>query len=247
VSARLPVRPAPSGAVLSGSPAAAPWWRSRRTVAVAAALVAVVGIGGWIAGWTSVLRVRTVAVTGVRTVSAADVVTAAAVPRGEPLARVNTAAVAHRVGAIPGVARVAVSRSWPSTLRIAVTERRGVAVVSRLGAPWLVDAGGVVFQRLDRAPAGLPRLDVASPGAGDPATRAALAALTALAAPVRAQVQVIAAAVPDEIRLSLSGGRTVFWGDGGEAAAKAQALQALLSRPGRIYDVSTPTVVTVRQ
>jgi cell division protein FtsQ len=213
---------------------------------VAGVLVALVGVGGWAIGWTSVLGVRGVAVTGVRALPAADVMAAAAVPAGQPLARVNTAAVAHRVGAIPGVARVAVTRSWPSTLRIAVTERHGVAVVSRLGAPWLVDPGGVVFQRLDAAPVGLPRLEVGSPGADDPATHAALAALTALAAPVRAQVQVVAAVAPAEIRLSLSGGRTVFWGDGADAAAKAEALQALLSRPGRVYDVSTPTVVTVR-
>jgi cell division protein FtsQ len=38
----------------------------------------------------------------------------------------------------------------------------------------------------------------------------------------------------------------VFWGGGEDSAAKAAALGALLSRPGRHYDVSTPSVVTVR-
>ncbi len=46
--------------------------------------------------------------------------------------------------------------------------------------------------------------------------------------------------------LALTDGRTVFWGGGEDSAAKAAALGALLRRPGRHYDVSTPSVVTVR-
>jgi cell division protein FtsQ len=237
----------PAGQVRApGSAPRSPWWRSRRVLAVAAALATLLVAGGWVVGWTSLLGVRTVTVTGVRTLPAADVLTAAAVPRGEPLARVDTGAVARRVTAIPGVARVAVSRSWPSTLRIAVTERRGVAVVSRQGTWWLVDGTGVLFQRLSAAPPGLPRLAVPDVGPDDPATRAALSAVAALSPRIRAQVRVVAAAKPEAVRLELSGGRTVVWGSADDSAAKAEALQALLGRPGRTYDVSTPEVVTVR-
>jgi cell division protein FtsQ len=239
--------PRPAGRVPGPRPVAGPpWWRSRRALGLAAALATLLGAGGWVVGWTSLLGVRTVAVTGVRTVPAGDVLAAAAVARGEPLARVNTGAVARRVGAIPGVARVAVTRSWPCTVRIAVTERRGVAVVSRAGTSWLVDGGGTVFQRLETVPAGLPRLEVRDVGPDDPATRAGLSALAALAPAVRAQVRVVTAGTPEAVRLRLSGGRTVVWGDTGDAAAKAQAMRALLGRPGRTYDVSTPEVVTVR-
>jgi cell division protein FtsQ len=38
----------------------------------------------------------------------------------------------------------------------------------------------------------------------------------------------------------------VLWGGAEDSAAKASALAALLSRPGTHYDVSTPSVVTVR-
>jgi len=213
---------------------------------VLGAVVALLGVGGWVFGWSSLFGMRTVAVTGAHALAPADVLAAAAVPRGAPLARVDTAAVARRVGAIPGVARVAVTRAWPSTLRIAVTERHGVALVARNGSPWLVDGVGVVFQRLAVAPAGLPTLKVAAAGPDDPATRAALSALGALTPRVRTQVRSVAAATPEAVRLALSGGRTVLWGDGDRAAAKAEALQALLRRPGRTYDVSTPAVVTVR-
>jgi cell division protein FtsQ len=218
----------------------------RRLVVALLALVLLAGAAGWVVGYTSVLGVRTVAVTGLRTLPAGQVRAAAAVPAGQPLARVDTAAVADRVRAIPGVARVAVTRSWPSTLRIAVTERRGVAVATVAGSPWLVDATGVRFQQLPAAPAGLPRLAVRDVDPADPATVAALAALAALGPAVRAQLLLVAAQTPDSVTLTLRGGRRVLWGGAADSAAKAQVLAALLTRPGSVYDVSTPSVVTVR-
>jgi cell division protein FtsQ len=232
---------APAGA---GAPAGPR--RPRRLVVVAVALMLLAGGTGWVVGFTGVLGVHTVAVTGLRALPAAQVSAAAGVRPGQPLARVDTAAVADRVRAIPGVARVAVTRSWPATLRIAVTERLGVAVATVAGVPWLVDGTGVRFQQLRTVPAGLPRLAVRDVGPDDPATTAALAALAALGPPVRAQLEVVTAQTPDSVTLALRGGRTVLWGGTDEPAAKARVLAALLARSGTVYDVSTPSVVTVR-
>ena len=193
------------------------------------------------------LGVRTVAVTGVGRVLAADQVrAAAAVPDREPLARVDTGAVADRVRALPGVARVAVSRSWPGTVRIAVTERRGVAVVRRGGVGWFIDGTGVVFQRHPAGRRTLPLLQVPAASPGDPATVAALAALTALPAEVAKQVTTVHAPTPESVTLTLTEGRAVLWGSAEQPAAKAAVLTALLRRPGTRYDISSPTVVTVR-
>jgi cell division protein FtsQ len=211
-----------------------------------AGVVAVLAVAVWLVGFTGLLGVRTVTVTGTRALSAEQIRAVAAVPDGQPLARVDTGAVADRVRSLAGVARVAVSRSWPGTVRITVTERRGVAVVRRNGAGWLVDGTGVVFQR---APAGrrtLPLLDVPGAGPQDPGTRAALAALTALPAGVTRQVSVVRAPTPESVTLTLSRGRTVLWGGAEQPAAKAAVLAALLRRPGTYYDVSTPSVVAVR-
>lgn len=218
----------------------------RRVLGIAAAAVLLAVLLGWLVGVSSLLGVRSVTVTGLRTLPAADVLAAAAVPTGQPLARVDTTAVAARVRAIPGVARVAVTRAWPRTLRIAVTERHGVAVTSVSGVLWLVDRTGVRFQRLDRAPPGLPRLAVRDVAPDDPTTTAALSAIVAIGPPVRAQLLVVTADTPDSVRLALTGGRSVTWGDGSDGAAKARVLAALLTRHGTVYDVSTPSVVTVR-
>ncbi len=134
----------------------------------------------YVVGFTGVLGVRQVTVTGVRALSADQVRAAAGVPDGQPLARVDTGAVADHVRALPGVERVAVARSWPGTLRITITERHGVAVVKRAGpAGWSTRTGS----SSSGWPPGpkLPLLDLTDVGPNDAATAtAALAAVTAL-------------------------------------------------------------------
>ena len=67
--------------------------------------------------------------TGNRVVSAADVAAAAGVQHGDRMTGVDTGEVAARVEAMPWVRTASVSREWPSTVRVTVTERRPVAVV----------------------------------------------------------------------------------------------------------------------
>jgi cell division protein FtsQ len=228
-------------------PAAAPPRSSRRGRVIGAVLVTltVLVVAGWLVGFSSVLGVRQVTVTGVRALTADQVRAVAAVPDGRPLARVDIAAVAGRVRGLAGVERVAVTRSWPGTLRITVTERRGVALVDRGDAFWLVDPDGVVFQRLSTHPK-LPILRIPGVDPDSDEARAALTAVTALSPALLAQVGEVRAPTPEQVTLYLSGRRTVRWGGADRSAAKAQVLTALLSRPGSYYDVSTPSVVTVR-
>jgi cell division protein FtsQ len=239
VSPPTRVAPRPPTAPAAGS--------SRRGKVVAVALLFALLVAGavYVVGFTGVLGVRQVTVTGARALSADQIRAAAAVPDGRPLARVDTGGVADRVRGLAGVERVAVTRSWPGTLRITVTERRGVALVTRDGALWLVDPDGVVFQRLSVHPK-LPILSIPDIGPDSDVAKAALAAVTALPAPLLAQVGEVRAPTPEQVTLLLSGRRTVLWGGAEDSPAKASVLTALLRRPGTYYDVSTPSVVTVR-
>lgn len=241
-ASRAPARPR----VASGPGPAGGGGDRRRLLIAAVVAVLVIVAAVWVVGFTGVLGVRTVAVSGTRALVADQVRQAAAVRVGEPLARVDTAAVHDRVAGLAGVARVAVSRAWPGTLRITVTERQGMAIVGRDGGIWLVDRDGYVFQRLAARPRTLPRLDVAAAGPDDPATAAALGALGALPPEVARQVLAVAAPTPESVTLTLTGRRVVVWGGTAEAAEKARVLTALLRRPGTRFDVSTPGVVTAR-
>ena len=56
----------------------------------------------------------------------------------------------------------------------------------------------------------------------------------------------IAAPSIASITLTLADGRTVIWGINERTEEKAEKLAALLTRPGRAYDVSSPDLPTVR-
>jgi cell division protein FtsQ len=215
----------------------------RRSVAISvplvvAALVAVVL-------WTPVLGVRGVDVVGTRTLTAAQVVAAARVPHGTPMARLDTAAVAARVHELTRVATVDVSRDWPSTVRITVTERDPIGYLVESDGVHLVDRTGLDYSTVTRRPAGLPRLTLTGVAPTDPRTRAVVAVLGTLPAPLRTLVRTAGAKTPGSVTLGLTHGRTVRWGDATDSTRKAEVLAALMTRHGKVYDVSSPALPTV--
>lgn len=227
-------------------------YRRRRLAAALVALAALVGIGFGIRVTlydSGLLNVEDIAVTGVSTITPADVRTAAAVTTGAPLAGVDTAAIAARVAALPAVATVTVGRSWPHTVAVTVTERVPVATVAAQRGTALVDRDGVVYP--GTPPPGLPRLNFGAVGPDDPSTRAALAALAALPDAVRAQVQTVDATVtagaPAQVTLGLSDAKQVVWGTSDRGEDKARVLVPLLTEPGHVYDVTSPDLPTIRR
>lgn len=206
--------------------------------------VVILGASAWVLLGTSVLGVRQVEVTGTSVVPESEVRAAAAVAAGTPLARVDTDAVAARVRALAPVASVEISRSWPGTLVIAVTERVGVAAVAVPAGFGVVDSGGFVFHTVPSRPAGVPLLKVTTPGPTDPSTRAGLRVLAALTPPLRGQLTAVSVSAPSQVQLELAGGRVVIWGDAEQSDLKAQVATALLGRPGKTIDVSAPDVAT---
>jgi len=204
-----------------------------------AALVVVVAAGlVWLVGFSSVLGVNRVQVTGASLVGADQVTAAAAVTPGTPLARVDSKALAARVtAAIPEVASVTVSRHWPNTLVIHVTERAIVYQIQLGGVYQWVDATGTVFHSSDDA----QPVPVALIDTSDQQLMADVAAVvSALPADLLPHVQSVSAVTRDSITLSLDDGRQVVWGSADQSALKAQVLAPLLNVPGTVYNVSAP-------
>ena len=67
------------------------------------------------------------------------------------------------VAALPWVGEVHVARRWPATVRVSVVERVPVASVRSPDGIVLVDKTARVLERVETAPAGLPRLIVIDP------------------------------------------------------------------------------------
>jgi cell division protein FtsQ len=227
----------------------------RRRLLTALAVLAVVGGAvAWVVLGSPLLAVRTVQVDGESGLTTEEVVRAAGITTGTPLLRVDTTAAASRVAALPQVASVEVTRGWPSTVVVTLTERVPVAVVAEGGTRQLVDAGGVAYDTITgNAPEGVVPLDVPHPGPDDAATTAALGALTALPRGVRSEVTGVAAHTADDVTLTLTDGRSVLWGSAAQTDRKAEVLGALLDQikagtlgPADTLDVSTPDSVVLR-
>lgn len=196
---------------------------------------------------SSLLAVKTVTIIGADETVNAQVRSVVPATAGIPLAQVNLDAIAAAAQGVPEVADVVVAREWPDTLAITVVPRVPVAVTSANGQLWLLDADGDPYLTVASAPAGLVTVQLAAPGRNDPATKAALAVVESLTADFKAQVAVLSARTGFDIELTLIDRKKVIWGEPSQSAQKMQMLPALLAaRDGTEYDISDPTLVTVR-
>jgi cell division protein FtsQ len=217
-------------------------------VIVAAALVILLAV--WIVAFSPVLAVRSVAVKGaLQRLTVERIRTAAQVPSGTPLLRLDTTPVRKRVEALPEVASARVSVAYPSTVTITVTERVAVGylnVGTGAGSDYaLVDKTGRQFVRTTTLPADLPHFELA-PGA-DPQSSTMASAQVAAALPkdILARLTSISAGASTAVSLVLRDGRVVRWGSAQRNEEKAQLLVALLKQPGNTFDISNPDSVVV--
>jgi len=208
-------------------------------------LALITGALGLVVYFTPLMSARSVEVKGAEVVTSEEVLGAAQVKLGTPLLQIDTDAVADRVAGIRRVASARVQRGYPATVRITIIERIPLVVKDFPDGPHLFDRDGVDFASAPPPP-GLPYLDVDNPGPADPPTKAALDVMVALPPGVAAQVGRVAAPSVAAITLTLVDGRTVVWGTTDRANEKAEKLAALLTQPGRTYDVSSPDLPTVK-
>jgi cell division protein FtsQ len=213
--------------------------RGRLPWLIGGLFVVLAGAAVWAVYFSSYLAVSTVQVRGVHEVPRSTVLSAARVPVGDQMIRVDTAAIARRIRAITEVADAKVSRAWPDRVVITVTERVPVAVVTDGSRYELVDAGGVEFRTVPKRPADLPVALVTGPRR-DVTVRSVVAVSAALPQALRSRVTSITAGSPDSITLRLDHGVKVVWGSSEQSDRKAAVLTALMRRDARVYDVSAP-------
>jgi cell division protein FtsQ len=202
-------------------------------------LVALVVGSVWAVFFSSYVTARGVEVTGTRTLGSARVERAAQVPIGTPLARVDLGAIRARVESIPSVRLVDVSRSWPHTVHIAVTERTPIAVINRGSGLQALDSEGVMFGKYAARPRHLP-LVISAPDTRGEALLEVARVLQALPPEIARRVDTVEVATVDKIQLVLAKGRRVLWGSAEQSDQKAEVLRVLLTRPGQQIDVSVP-------
>ncbi len=218
--------------------------RRRIVVAVLVAVAVLLGAAVWTVRYSSLLAVRDVQVQGAGLLTAGQIRAAAQVSSGTPLARVDTAAVAARVAALPPVSKVEVHRSWPSTVRIEVTERTPVYQLRDGTSYYWVDRSGVVFHLGRSADAKLPQA-LAGNG-GQRLLKDLATTVSALSPALRRQTDHLEAATPDSITVVLTGNRRIVWGSADQSPEKSTVATAMLGTRASVYDVSSPDHPTAR-
>jgi cell division protein FtsQ len=242
----------PAAAVRGSRPGGHQPWRA---AFFALAAVAIVFGVGWALLDSRFFVVRSVAVTGTHLVTGAEVRSAAAVPLGLPLIRLNSAMIAHRVEQIRQVESAQVSRDWPDGVTITVIERTPVLAVASGPGYQLIDKYGVVVESSSRRPRALPSLELSAvPGSGpvsvpelrgSPAVYAAAVVLHELPRYLARSVVSLQAPSATEVTLRLARGITIVWGGTDRAAQKSRELAVLMRTHARSYNVSAPgTAVT---
>ena len=193
---------------------------------------------------TQLFAVKDVRVEGASQLTAEEIVGASGVATGTPMGSVDTHAAAIGVAGLPWVKTATVSRTWPATITVEVTEHRAVAYTSQSDGDHLLDVDGEEFT-VGTAPEGA--VEITGDAAGDDAVRtAAVEVSSSLSDASRPQVASLETRGAHTFVLHLRDERTVVWGANEDNANKALALDAVLQREGREFNISNPQQVTVR-
>ncbi|WP_292644375.1 FtsQ-type POTRA domain-containing protein [Nocardioides sp.] len=218
-------------------------WLAWRYLIVGTLVIALLLGGIWAVYFSTWLQVKGTSVHGtMKMTSAKEVVEFAAAPIGEPLATADLEAVQVRVlNGLPMVRSVNVSREWPDRIRVDVTERTPVAVVSIGGRLRALDETGTVFWSYKKAPAGLPMVSTVT-GTNSDALREAAAVASALPADLAKKVDYVEVTTVDSISLELRNDKRVVWGSSAQSDTKADVLVALMKAEPDVarYDVTVP-------
>ncbi|WP_051277406.1 cell division protein FtsQ/DivIB [Marmoricola sp. URHB0036] len=220
-------------------------WRKLRLALLALLVVGAVAASVWVVFFSSLVTAEDVSVTGTTTLGDGRIERAADVPTGTPLARLDLDAIRKRVEDIASVRDAEVSRSWPHTVHIDVTERTPIAVINQGNGLQALDDQGVLFGHYAARPKRLP-LVIAPPDTADEALVEGGRVIGSLPAGIASRVDTVEVSSVDKIQLVLGNGRRVLWGSSDDSGQKAEVLAVLLRRPGQQIDVSVPARPTTR-
>jgi cell division protein FtsQ len=212
-------------------------------VSVAVVLV----IGGFVTGavYSPLLALKTVRVEGASRVSVSSVQNAVRDQIGTPLALVNFDEITRSLAKIPLIRSFVTETVPPNTLVIKIAERAPIASLATSSGFSVVDPAGVVISTSAQRVTGLPLIELGSASKHSQAFTSAVGVLLALPANLLGQVDTLTAQTPDDVTLTLTGGKIVVWGSQEQSDLKARVLAAMMkaapSANAVRYDVSAPT------
>ncbi|MCA1834266.1 MAG: cell division protein FtsQ/DivIB [Actinomycetota bacterium] len=206
-----------------------------RRIVVSVFAVCLLTYGGWSIAHSSLFALDGVEIVGAHHVTRSQVLSVSGVRLGMNVLSVEPGVVAGRIEKLPFVGAARVERIYPSKVRILISERVPVAVVSMPGGRYLIDDRGVALVPVGETD-GLPVIRSASGDEvqlGRPLSDAgALQGLLiwrSLPVSLRSKVFTIDATSPVAVTINVEGASVVF-GDASSLGAKVAVFGSLLER-----------------
>jgi cell division protein FtsQ len=203
---------------------------------LAGAFVALVVAAGWWVTHSAIFQARTITVSGNHRLTDGQIIGLGGMGKRTNVLWFSPGAVEARLESSPWIRTAHVSRTLPSTVRITVTELSALAVLdTRTGRYLLAPDGTVLGAATGRAILPVIHLGGARVRVAEPVRGAAesLRAVAGLPLDVRSRVDRVDTEPASGLVLVLAGGVRVVYGDGSQAAAKGEALAAILEWAGR--------------
>lgn len=217
--------------------------RRRRAALSIGGCLGIVAVLAAVAPFTPVVPMRGINVHGNHVLTEEYVQQLADIAPDTPMGRVDVRRAAQNIAADPWVETVTVSRDWPSSVDVEVTEHVAVAFIAQDDGTHLIDSNGVDFLVAEPPPQAIELV-------GAPVEDAeAMAAVVDIAASIseRARNEIAAIDVaPLNHVLRTNDGRTIVWGASEDNENKSYALEAVLQMEGREFNITNPQLVTSR-
>jgi len=222
------------------------------TLIAAAMALLIFGGGSYLFGWSNLLTVRSIEITGAPNEQAKELIARSLdVQTGAKLARLDPRSISQRLASNNWIESSQVSRNWLNgKVEITITTRVPVALYTEPGKPQVaLDASGKTFNLPADLPEGLPKVTAASVASG----LAAIKVFTELPTEFSARIDRLSAARPSNILIyGVFSGRDlrIIWGDGLDTDLKIKVITALLDQPEnksiRMIDVTAPHAPIVK-
>ena len=223
----------------------------KKALVIATTLI-IFGAGSYLLGWSSLLTVKQIEITGAPTlISEKEATKSLNISVGDKLARVDSRAIANRLKANDWIKSADISRNWfNGKVSVDLLPRTPVALYTEPGKPQVaLDASGVSFKLQGKIPDGLPTVSSSSVASG----LIAIDVFTEMPKEFSDGIDRLTAASSRNIVISGKfSGRTmqIIWGDGEDTSLKLQVINELLDLPEnksiRLIDVTAPLAPIVK-
>jgi cell division septal protein FtsQ len=216
------------------------------TLIAAALALLIFGGGSYLLGWSNLLTVRSIEITGAPSEQAKElIVRSLDLQTGAKLARIDPRSISARLATNNWIQTSQVSRNWLNgKVEITVIPRTPVALYTEPSQPQVaLDASGKTFNLPADLPDGLPKVTATSVASG----LAAIKVFTELPTEFSANIDRLSATRPSNLLIyGVFSGRDlrIIWGDGSDTDLKIKVITALLDQPEnksiRMIDVTAP-------